>query len=155
MRADSSVMDLRMSVETTLPIGGLQFEFRPAGGTQITAIDVRGREATLSFSAMGSTEPQLRVLLVGDEGYLRASTSGALHIRTPGPELRLLITDLTAAESSTSSLQWLDPSELIGRYDVEAVLLARDPSLDARQARMEALGFQPIQDFSSYLLLVR
>ena len=84
MRADSSVMDLRMSVETTLPIGGLQFEFGPAAGTQITAIDVGGREATLSFSAMGSTEPRLRVFLVGDEGYLRMSTSGALQIRTPG-----------------------------------------------------------------------
>ena len=69
--------------------------------------------------------------------------------------MRLLITDLTAVDSGTSSLQWLDPAELIGRYDVEAVLLARDPSLDARQARMEALGFRQIEDFSSYLLLVR
>jgi hypothetical protein len=66
--------------------------------------------------------------------------------------VRLLITDLTAAPSPTVRLAWLEPTELVERYDVEAVLLTRDPALDARQARIEALGFRQVMDLGTYLL---
>jgi hypothetical protein len=152
---DSSVLDFRATVETTVPVGGLQIELRPPSGTHITAIDVVEQEATLSFSQIGSAEPQLRILVVGGEGYLRPTAAGGLVVRTMAPELRLLITDLSAGDSAISNLQWLDPATLIETYGVDAVLLARNPSLDARQPRMEALGFHMVRDFSSYLLLAR
>jgi hypothetical protein len=69
--------------------------------------------------------------------------------------VRLLITDLTAASSPSVQLQWLDPEQLIERYGVQAVLLARDPTLDGRRARMEALDFQLVGDYGTYVLLVR
>lgn len=155
LRQDSSVLDLRLSIETTLPVEGLQFELRPAAGIRSSEVNVDGHEATIAFIRIGSREPQLRVVLAGSEGVLRPTATGGLRIRSSETQVRLLITDLTAASSPTVTLQWLDPDQLIERYGLQAVLLARDPTLDARRARMEGLGFQLIGDYGTYVLLVR
>jgi hypothetical protein len=95
------------------------------------------------------------VAVAGGDGILRRTATGALRIRSSETQVRLLITDLTAASSPSVTLQWLDPAQLIEDYGVQAVLLARDPTLDARRARMEALDFQMARDFGPYVLLVR
>ena len=155
LRQDSSVLDLRLSIETTLPVEGLQFELRPAAGIRSSEVNVDGQVATISFIRIGSGEPQLRVVLAGSEGVLRPTATGGLRIRSSETQVRLLITDLTAASSPSVQLQWLDPEQLIERYGVQAVLLARDPTLDGRRARMEALDFQLVGDYGTYVLLVR
>jgi len=155
LRQDSSVLDLRLSIETTLPVAGMQFELRPAAGMRSNEITFEGQAATISFTRIGSREPRLRVAVAGGNGILRRTATGGLRIWSTEAQVRLLITDLTAASSPSVTLQWLDPTQLIEHYGVEAVLLARDPTLDARRARMEALDFRMARNFGPYVLLVR
>lgn len=155
LRRESSVLDLQVAVETSLPVEGLQLELRPAAGIWSSSVAVDGRAATISFARIGSGEPRLRVVLAGGEGVLRPTATGGLRIRSSETRVRLLITDLTAASSPSVTLEWLDPAQLLQRYGVQAILLARDPTLDARRARMEALGFRLARDFGSYIVLVR
>lgn len=155
LRQGSSVLDLRMSVATTLPVAGLQLELRPAGSMPTSQVSINGRVAIMSFTRVGSGEPTLRVVLAGSGGVLSRSATGGLRVQSSSSQVRLLITDLTAASSPTVTLAWLDPMELVERYGVEAVLLARDPTLDARRARMAAMGFRQARDFGSYVLMVR
>jgi len=155
LRQDSSVLDLRLSIETTLPVAGMQFELQPAAGMRSSEIVFEGQAATISFTRIGSGEPRLRVAVAGGDGILLRTATGGLRIWSTGTQVRLLITDLTAASSPSVTLQWLDPAQLIEHYGVEAVLLARDPTLDARRARMQALDFQMARNFGPYVLLVR
>jgi hypothetical protein len=155
LRKDSSVLDLRLSIETTLPVAGLEFELGPAAGMRSSEITFEGRAATISFTRIGSGEPRLRVAVAGGDGILRRTATGGLRILSTETQVRVLITDLTAASSPSVTLQWLDPAQLIEDYGVQAVLLARDPTLDARRARMEALDFQVARTFGPYVLLVR
>jgi hypothetical protein len=151
----SSVLDLQMSVATTLPVAGLELELRPTGNMHTSQISLDGHMAIISFNRVGSGEPTLRVVLAGTEGALRRSADGGLRIHSSATQVRLLITDLTAASSPTVTQQWLDPAQLVDRYGVEAVLLARDPSLDARRARMAAINFHQARDYGPYVLMVR
>lgn len=155
LRQGSSVLDLRMSVATTLPVAGLELELRPAGGMQTSQVSINGQVAIMSFTRVGSGEPTLRVVLAGSEGVLSRSATGGLRVQSSASSVRLLITDLTAASSPTVTLAWLDPAELVERYGVEAVLLARDPTLDARRARMAAMSFRQTRDYGPYVLMVR
>ena len=155
LRQDSSVLDLRLSIETTLPVAGMQFELQPAAGMRSSEIVFEGQAATISFTRIGSGEPRLRVAVAGGDGQLLQTATGGLRIWSTQTQVRVLITDLTAASSPSVTLQWLDPAQLIEHYGVEAVLLARDPTLDARRARMQALDFQMARNFGPYVLLVR
>jgi hypothetical protein len=152
LQQDSSVLDLQVQAETSLPIGGIEFEIQPSSALPEREIAIVGQEAVMTFSRLGASRPQLRVALIGGTGRLERTPDGALAVRSPEAGVRLLITNLTAAPSPTVRLAWLEPDVLIDRYHVEAILLTRDPALDARQARVEALGFRQAADFGTYLL---
>jgi hypothetical protein len=152
LQQDSSVLDLRVQAETALPLGGIAFELMPSSHMPESEIQITGQEALVTFGRLGASQPQLRVAIVGGAGRFEHTSDGALAVRSPDPSVRLLITDLTAAPSPTVRLAWLEPAELLERYDVEAVLLTRDPALEARQARIEALGFRQAMDLGTYLL---
>ena len=151
----SSVLTLQAAVQTELPVAGLELELRPVGGVHVSSITITGQEATITFAPYGPGEPRLRVALVDGTGVLVRTAGDGLRIVTGDPSARLLITDLTGAGAPSSTVQWLDPVALVDQYDVQAVLLARDPTMDARIARMGSLGFSSIQDFGFYQLLVR
>jgi hypothetical protein len=152
LQQDSSVLGVNIQAETAVPVGGIEFELQPSSAVPEAAIEIVGQEANVTFARLGSSQPRLRVAIVGGAGSFEATADGALAVRSPDPGVRLLITDLTAAPSPTVRLAWLEPAELVERYDVEAVLLTRDPALEARQARIEALGFRPAIDLGTYLL---
>ena len=155
LQRDSTVLDLSAAVESGTPVAGLELAVRPASGMH-ARVDIAGpREATITFGRMGSSEPRLRVVLTDGAGSLRATADGGLWVVSTDPAVRVLVTDLTAAGPANGGLQWLEPAELIDRYGVQAVLLARDPALEGRRARVEGLGFHLARDFGSYLVFVR
>jgi len=155
LEESSSVLSLRASVETSLPVAGLELELRPAADAHVSTLVLNGSEATISFAPYGPGEPRLRLAIVDGTGAFERTAGNGIRVVTSEPSAHLLITDLTGAGAPSSTMQWLDPASLIDSYGVQAVLLARDPSLDARIARMESLGFTSIHDFGFYLLLVR
>ena len=152
---DSATLEVRGVVSTTLPTGGLQMELRPSTGYAASSIVIDGHQATVTFPRLGSSEPHLLVTIAGQAGELRALPDGGLGIRSRDPQIRLLITALTAAPSPTMDLQLLQPGELIDRYHVGAVVLLRDPTFSARLARMQALGFAQAAEFGPYVVLVQ
>ena len=151
----ASTMELRAGVSTPLAFQHFQIELRP---TELPLTDVRidGRWADLVFASLGSKEPKLRVLIArGDASLTALPDGGGLHIDVVDEQVRILITDLTAAPSPSMGLQVLEPAQLVDRYDVGAVLLRRDPTFEARRARLETLGFGVAELFGSYVVLVR
>lgn len=155
LQEGSSVLALEAAVQTALPVAGLELELRPAGGVHVSSITINGQEAIIAFAPYGPGEPRLRVALVDGTGALERTAADGIRVVTTEPTAHLLVTDLTGAGAPSTTVQWLDPAALVQQYDVQAVLLARDPTLDARIARMESLGFTSIQDFGFYLLMVR
>jgi hypothetical protein len=151
---DSATLEVRGIVSSTLPIGGLQMELRPGAGFPASSIVIDGHQATVTFPRLGSSQPQLLVTIGGQAGELQALPDGGLGIRSRDSQIRLLITDLTAAPSPTMGLQLLHPAELINRYDVGAIVLLKDPTFASRLARMEALGFAQAAAFGPYVVLV-
>jgi hypothetical protein len=151
---DSATLEVRGIVSSTLPIGGLQMELRPGAGFPASSIVIDGHQATVTFPRLGSSQPQLLVTIGGQAGELQALPDGGLGIRSRDSQIRLLITDLTAAPSPTMGLQLLHPAELINRYDVSAIVLLKDPTFASRLARMEALGFAQAAAFGPYVVLV-
>ena len=124
---DSATLEVRGIVSTTLPIGGLQMELRPGSGFPASSIVIDGNQATVTFPRLGSSQPQLLVTIGGQAGVLTALPNGGLGIRSPDLQIRLLITDLTAAPSPTMGLQLLQPAELIDRYHVAQSSCSRTP----------------------------
>ena len=152
---DSATLEVRGIVSTTLPIGGLQMELRPSASFPASSIVIDGHQATVTFPRLGSSQPQLLVTIGGPAGELQALPNGGLGIRSRDSQIRLLITDLTAAPSPTMGLQLLHPAELINRYHVGAVVLLKDSTFPSRLARMEALGFAQAAAFGPYVVLVQ
>ena len=152
---DSSTLELRASLSSVVPTSGFELELRPSGSLPIVGVDGGGSQATVSFAQIGSRPPALRLVIAGGKGTVTALPDGGLGIRAKGDQLRLLITDLTAAPSPTIGLQVLQPAELVKRYDVGAVLLPRDAVFDARKSRLGRLGFRVAESIGPYTILVR
>jgi len=152
---DSSTLELRASLTSGTPTSGFELELRPAGSLPIVSVDGGGSQATVSFGQIGSRPPALRLVIAGGNGTVTALPDGGLRIHTKGAQLRLLITDLTAASSPTIGLQVLQPADLVKRYDVGAVLLPHDAVFDARKSRLGRLGFRVADSVGPYTILVR
>jgi hypothetical protein len=152
---DSATLEVRGVVSSTLLVGGLQLELRPSSAFPATSIVIDGHQATLTFPRLGTSQPQLLVTIGGQTGELEALPDGGLGIRSREAQMRLLITDLTAAASPTMGLQLLRPRDLIDRYKVGAVVLLQDPTYSSRLSRMAALGFSPAAYFGPYVVLVQ
>jgi hypothetical protein len=151
LQSDASTLDLRASAATSVPTG-FELELHPAQ-LPLTGMSVVGTGAELTFAVAGSGEPRLRVVLLGAGATLEGLSDGGLRVRSPGGPIRLLITDLSAASSPTVGTGFLQPSELVGAYQVGAVLLVRDAAFDSRRVRLEALGFHLRQIFGSYAVM--
>jgi hypothetical protein len=115
---------------------------------------VDGRELSLVFGTLGSTAPRLR-LVAGDGATIGASADGTVLVHGVGPSVQLSVTDLTGSPVTSVSAAVLDPSTVLTTYGVTAAVLPRDGLLDARRARLEALGFHLAADFGSYLAFDR
>ncbi len=151
LQSDASTLDLRASAATSVPTG-FELELHPAQ-LPLTGMSVVGTGAELTFAVAGSGEPRLRVVLLGAGATLEGLSDGGLRVRSPGGPIRLLITDLSAASSPTVGTGFLQPSELVGAYQVGAVLLVRDAAFDSRRVRLEALGFHLRQIFGPYAVM--
>ena len=81
-------------------------------------------------------------------------TWAASASRRPVASLSMTVTDLTAGGASTS-LQLLDPVQLVDEYDIGAAVLRRDAAYDARKARLELLGFHVAKAAGPYIVMVR
>jgi len=75
------------------------------------------------------------------------------RVRSSRGPIRLLITDLSGADSPTIGAEFLDPAELVAAYQVGAVLLVRDPAFEGRRIRLEALGFHLVQTVGPYVVM--
>jgi hypothetical protein len=114
-----------------------------------------GQQADLYFPQAGLEEPHLRIEVVGGNGVISLGEDGVLTVRSTTDRVHLAVTDLTAG-AGASSPQILDPAQLIGAYDVAAVLLVRyDPSFETRQRRIEDLGYRLGLSTGAYALMVR
>jgi hypothetical protein len=63
------------------------------------------------------------------------------------------VTDLTGSPSPSIGLQILQPSELVSRYALGAVLLPRDSVYEARKSRLALLGFRVAAFIGTYVIL--
>jgi hypothetical protein len=147
------------NADTTLPVGGLQVELRPAANagvlvrptTTTGAGDVTAVE--LVFPPLGRSEPRLQMALESG-GSIAVSPSGSVVVSGTGPRLTLRVTALTPGGAS-SGLRLLDPKAVVDEYDVAGVFLHRDPSYDARRGRLELLGFHLGRAEGPYVVMVR
>jgi hypothetical protein len=119
----------------------------------MTHVKIEGSQATLSFAKAGSAAPAVRLLVAGGGATLSRSPRGGVLIRNHGKQLRLLVTDLTGSPSPSIGLQILQPSELVSRYALGAVLLPRDSVYEARKSRLALLGFRVAAFIGTYVIL--
>ena len=152
LSSGSPTMALDMSVDTALGVGGLQAELRPMTGVAITSVAGQGASAVVTFARIGQTEPKVRIDVAN--GAVSQTSTGGLLLATFDRDLAVTVTDLTAGAPS-SSLQILDPRELVETYEVGAVILRRDPAYEDRRDRLELLGFRVAHAEGPYVVMVR
>jgi hypothetical protein len=153
---NGSTMELTAQAGSPLPIDAIELTFTPASGVAITGSTITGTDAELWFTQMGQEMPHLRLAIAGGNGAFRLlPDGGGIVVRGNGRLLRLLVTDLTGSHGAIGSLATLCPSQLAAGYGVDAILLRRDPSFEARSARMARLGFTSEHDFGAYAVLAR
>jgi hypothetical protein len=143
---------LEEQVSTGLAVGGVRLELRPPSGVAVVDVAGSGDSAEVSFARIGRSEPRLRLRVPG--GSVVGTADGGIALSAPGSTLSLEVTALTAGGASTS-LRLLDPADLAGTYDVGAVILRRDPTYDARRARLELLGFHVADAEGPYIVMIR
>ena len=116
----------------------------------------RADEAVACFTELGGTEPCVRIHAAHPNAQLHVTAEGGLLVESgAGSRIDILITALTAGDSSVG-LGLLDPAQLVQNYDIGAALLfAADPAYRAREARLEALGFEVARTFGPYRVLIR
>lgn len=151
----SSTLELSLAVPNSVPSHGLQLSLAPGGEDVLDAVTIDGQEANLTYRALGSSAPRLRVVVSGSRANLTSGKNGTLVAHANGRRLRVLVTDLTAAPFPSAGLHALDPAGLVDQYNITAALLQRDPSLSARVRRLETLGFRVATDAGAYRLMVR
>ena len=150
--AGADAFDLALRAASSLPIGGVQAELRPIAGMPILAVEHVPGGAILTFPRSGLTEPRLRLDVPG--GTVVETSDGGLALASPGPELRVTVTDLTRGAAS-ASLGLLEPATLLDTYGVGAALLRRDPSYEDRRDRLAFLGFRVAHAEGPYVVMVR
>ena len=139
----------------TQPVGVIELQLWPLVPTTAARVDRSGQQADLYFPQAGLEEPKLRIEVVGANGVISLGQDGVLTVRSATDKVHLKVTDLTTGEG-TSSVQILDPAQLIQAYDVAAVLLIRyDPAFEVRQRRIEDLGYRLGLAAGAYALMVR
>lgn len=148
----SSTLELRASAATSTP-SPFEMEITP-GDLALTGLAAIDGTAELTFATAGSSAPRVRVVLSGESAALDPLPGGGLRIHSAGGPIRLLITDLTGADSPTIGAQFLDPASLVVAYQVGAILLVRDPAFEGRLSRLESLGFRIAQSVGPYTILV-
>ncbi len=151
VRNGSSTLEIRASAATATP-AAFDLELT-SGQLPVTGVAMIDGMAELTFAVAGSSAPRVRVVLSGESATLQPLADGGLRIRSAGGPIRLLITDLTGADSPTIGAQFLDPAQLLSAYQVGAILLVRDPAFDDRRTRLEALGFEVVQSFGPYTVM--
>ena len=156
VRGDSPSFELIDQVAATaLPVGGVELQLWPLLPTTAARIDQTGRHADLYFPRAGLDEPHLRIEALGPNDVISLGSDGALTVRSATDRVHLRVTDLTTGEG-TSGVQVLDPAQLIQAYDVAAVVLIRyDPAFEARERRIEDLGYRLGLSAGAYALMVR
>jgi hypothetical protein len=155
LHRSGSTLELELAVPDSLASGSLELTLSPAGATALERTELRGTEANLWYRPLGSQPPHLRIVVAGTNATLRSQPNGRLLAHADGRLLRVLVTDLTAADFPGIGLQALDPAQLVDHYGVRAALLQRDPSLAARERRLESLGFHVATRTGAYELLLR
>lgn len=148
----SNSFELEIRADTALPVSGLEIEFRPPLGIGIVDVVEDGASGEVVFARIGRTEPALRITVA--DGTITWAPDGGLRITSPGRTLSLRVMDLTAGAAS-SPLRLLDPAALVDAYDIGAAILRRDPTYDARRARLEGLGFHVARAEGPYIVMVR
>ncbi|MEA2674703.1 MAG: hypothetical protein QOI92_1895 [Chloroflexota bacterium] len=148
--SDSFRMGVR--VDGAEAIQGLSLELRPPSGVAIVSVTGSGGAAVVTFARYGQTEPRLGISVPG--GSIALNDAGGLRISVPARDLSMTIRDLTAG-GATTSLQLLDPAQLVAAYDVGAAVLRHDTSYDARRARLELLGFHVAMAEGPYVVMIR
>jgi hypothetical protein len=137
------------------PVGGVELQLRPLLPTTAARVEQTGQQADLYFPQAGLEEPHLRIEALGPNGIISLGQDGVLTVRSATDRVHLRITDLTTGEG-TSSVQVLDPAQLVQAYDVAAVLLIRyDPAFEAREQRIQDLGYRLGLSAGAYALMVR
>lgn len=152
VRDGSSTLEIRASAATAAP-AGFDLELT-SGGVALTGLGLIDQAAALTFAQAGSSTPRVRVVVSGESATLEPLPDGGLRVHSPGGPIRLLITDLSGADSPTVGAQFLDPAQLISSYGVSAVLLVMDPAFEGRRTRLEALGFHVAQTVGPYAVMV-
>jgi hypothetical protein len=148
----SSTLELRASAATSTP-SPFEMEITP-GDLALTGLAAVDGTAELTFATAGSSAPRVRVVVSGESAVLDSMPGGGLRIHSAGGPIRVLITDLTGADSPTIGAQFLDPASLVVAYQVGAILLVRDPAFEGRLSRLESLGFRIAQSVGPYAILV-
>lgn len=155
LHEDSRGFELIDQVTAKRPVGGVELRLWPLVRTAATRVENSGLGADLYFQQAGLEDPHLRIDIVGGNGVISLGQDGVLTVRSATDLVHLQVSDLTAGEG-TSSVQILDPAQLIEGYDVAAVVLIRyEPSFETRMRRMEDLGYRVAVETGAYALMRR
>jgi hypothetical protein len=155
LHRSSSTLEISMAVPDSVASQSLAMALNPGGDTPLDRAELRNDEANLWYRPLGSSAPHLRVVVSGTNAGILQRPNGQLVAHADGRSLRVLITDLTAADFPSVGLQALDPAQLVTQYDVRAALLQRGPAAAARERRLAGLGFHVAATSGAYDLLLR
>lgn len=118
---------------------GLALTLRPVD-LRLATFDVAGAEATLTFDRHRASAPPVR-LVTAAGSTLSVDGDLTIRVRSGTPMPRLVVTDLTGSPVGSIVPSVLDPTTLIDRHRVGAVVLEQDSLYAGRSARLKSLGF--------------
>jgi hypothetical protein len=142
-----------VDAQTVLPVDGLQMDIRPARNIKITSVEIAGQQAIVYFTRMGLEEPGIRLNVVEAGGNIELIRPDTLRVEARGSRLHVQVTVLTAGETF-SRLRMLYPPQLAKEYNISAILLNEDdPTFEARERRLIAIGFHTAAGDGPYRLM--
>jgi hypothetical protein len=147
----TTTLSLLFDVRSDLPIDGLRLTLKPVAPNQVVTTLVPGG-ADLAFNQRGGSQP--RLFLRTDTAGARVLEDGSLQVASDSHQLRVDLSFTPSAPPINDSVL-LKPSDLVEQYDVGAVFLPGNPSIDARQDRLRALGFEYAGGTNDYVIMTR
>jgi hypothetical protein len=133
----------------------IQSVLRPASGMAFTSATIEGQSARICLSAVGAAEPCLQLYVSQPDAAWQVTSAGLSVHTTVSTQLSLYLTDLTGGAASVG-LAVIDPAAAVAQHDVKAaILLDIDPAYGDRRSRLQALGFEVVQEIGPYAVLRR
>jgi hypothetical protein len=141
-------------VTGTAPIAFIYVQVRPPVGVTPESMSAQQGQTSVVLPAVTATKPFFRITS-DDAGTTFSVKDGAVGIISATPNRLHMRFSVQNVGLPIAQLQALVPADLINEFNVQAVLLRKDGSFNAREKRLNSLGFTTVAEFGTLVVMRR